>query len=213
MKLATMALLVCAFQADARGARVEQLTDSERATRRFDPAAAAARRAQAVADGLIAGNPTGKVIAGNRNPELLMRVELIDYLAGALGDPTSIAKYQEKWLARGVVGYLGGDFLNRLRLVAGTYVDAEAQIRALRTQRSAGSEEENPALGAELRRVNDSLCQLRADVLAAGRTTFGRDTFERFLYEVVAPDVLIFTGSSGSSPDTTLELWLDGGCQ
>lgn len=213
MKLLLVPALLLALSAIAGDFRPEPASDRDRIARRFDLSAAEQRRAAAIAAARIARDTKADVVLGSEDPELLLPWELVDRLANVLGDDVVLETYRERWTSRGSERYLGDDFVNRLRAALGPLLNAEAKRRALQAElsRDAGNRE---AIQAEWSRVNSSICRLRADVLAESHKTFGHKNFQRFLYEVVAPEAVVLTSPS-SSPEATIEMWLwiEGNCQ
>ncbi|HEX2123398.1 MAG TPA: hypothetical protein VHL59_17335 [Thermoanaerobaculia bacterium] len=59
-----------------------------------------------------------------------------------------------------------------------------------------------------------SLCSRRVEALNAARGAIGRETFERFLYVVIAPDVRTsiksYEGAEGAKRYT---MWIESGCR
>lgn len=188
------------------------IPDRDRAARRFDPSASAARRARAIAEGHASPTRDGGTIfvLGRHNPELLMGTELLGMLAVVYAPETQAGrKFRGLWWQKGIDRF-GTDFWTRLQEVAAPFIDRETETRRrLREgpQREAIAEAEAPS--------GTDLCLLRANALSAARERFGRNRFDAFLYEVVAPDAGVIETSG--SPDTMaaadLALWAEGGCR
>ena len=204
---------LCVFSGQLVASHFERLSDSERIARRFDATAAAERRAAAIAEGRIAKGGDGNVVVGARNPELLMAWELMNHVEGVLNNPLQHGTMIANWDRRGAAALLGDDYLARLRAAVRPFLDANAELARLKAETSAAGSE-TQTVQARLSQVNHALCGLRADALEAARVAFGREEFQRFLYEIVAPDAVIISGS-GSSPEETLTLWqwVEGGCR
>lgn len=190
-----------------------KVDDQERAARRADRAASAARRRVAIAEGDARSDFEGNVVLGRHNPELLMPWELMEGLPQAFSnDVATRSKYRAKW-ARGS-RYLGEDMWTRLHAIAGPFIDADLENARLQRQLKTATGAEREKLEASRQLVNGSLCRLRADAIAAARTTFGKELFDAFLYEVLAADAVILTSTSGS-PESLAGtwLWVEGGCR
>jgi hypothetical protein len=92
------------------------------------------------------------------------------------------------------------DFWERLRTLSAVY---RADVRAVRELGSNA--------GADLRTLKHTvLCQSRADALAASRAEFGRERFDRFLYDVIAVKMFYF---ADRLPEPAVLRRLDGGCR
>jgi hypothetical protein len=201
--------------------RVWELTREERLALRFDPSLAAARRAVAVAEGVVSRDDTDpdlNVVIGSRNPEMLMAWELMDHIIApfTVQHQKRQEEYRSKWTARGAAKYLGDDFWTRLQSVLKPIIDAENEMHRIDALRKSATDEERPAIDAESSRVNALLCPLRAKGLKDARAAFGHEAFERFMYEAVAPDAVVL--KSWAKPVTieslqSGEVWVDEGCQ
>ena len=209
-----VALALLSLQLHATEERVVNVSDRERVARRFAPGEASQRRAAAVAGGRVE-NVDGYVVDGGRDPELLMPWEIMQYVSGAFesGD-AALSAYAERWRTRGAAAQLGDDFVPRLRAIMQPILDATSEMRRLQAQLPADDAAERERMQARRSTVNRSLCRLRAQALATARQTFGEERFHTFLYEAVAPDVVIVS-TAASSPEATLDLWkwYEEGCR
>lgn len=186
-------------------------TLEERVTRRWSKALEAELREAAVAAGHSVEDESQRVILGDRHPELLLPWELMNSLAGGAYHPARRDKYRKRW-ARGSE-YLGEDFWTRLQAVAGPFFDAGNKLEELQLATDRASGTERPALDAEWSLVNGSICRLRSEALRAARTTFGREQFDRFLYEVVAVGAVIYVSTSSDDGEHIENVvWMEEGC-
>jgi hypothetical protein len=190
-----------------------RIDDRVRVARRFDPAAAAARLQVAVAERASSADAETDVVIGRHNPELIMPWELMNNLPAAYSDDAATrAKYRSKWSDG--TRHLGDDFWMRLHAVAGAFIDADNRRVALERDRQLATGAARDDLDRRIREVNRSLCGLRADALAAARSTFGPESFDAFLYEVIAPgEVIRQTRSASPRSAAELFLWVEGGCR
>lgn len=192
------------------------LTHEERAVRRADPVANAARHHALESKGRQGLDPTSNVVDGSIDPTMIAPIELIDSANIYHLEAARQEKFRADWTARGAGGLLGVDFWERLRSVFAPLATVEREIRRIH----ALPEFERRAAEAALFSKNpssDGYCEARAETLIAARQEWGRETFDRFLYEVIAPGTNF---SIGGSPEmTNPEFWIDhwnwmeGGCQ
>jgi len=132
----------------------------------------------------------GDSIEGSRHPELLLPTEIFTIFmrnAYAHDDEVAIA-FREH--AAGRVAELGlpGELLPALEVEASEFIALQSREEALRSEAIlvAG---DGGALFAEIRDLQRQQCPLRADIIRRMRERFGREAFDRFLYEIVAPGV------------------------
>jgi hypothetical protein len=193
------------------------MDDSERLARRFDPVAAAARLRLAVAEGDVPVNSGAEdAVFGRHNPELFLPWELLDDVYGVFNlDPAAQRQRRDKWVDRGAPRLLGDDFWTRLQELLRPLIVAEGELKRVHLAQQAATGAARRALLVEAsRHLSDSLCPLRAKALEAAREAFGRETFDRFLYEVVAPESGSYSGSSaGLSGMASGLLWVAEGCK
>ena len=190
------------------------ISDSERGAKRFDRGEAAVRRAKAISEGHSV-RPDEYIVIGARNPELLMRWELMNHLPRAFHpDPAVRQPVRERWLARGAARILGEDFWDDLYSVADEFIESELEMTRTTILLRTASEADRASLERRQSRANSVNCPARADALAAARQLFGEVAFDAFLYRVVAPDAVV-RGELGSSPEELLEMymWLEEGCR
>ena len=154
------------------------------------------------------------VVDGYRNPELLMPSEIMAHLHRAYDDSDHTRKRtREKWLARAASLQLDDRFFEQLEKVVQIYVDAEIELIHLFDRRQSARPEEQMEFTREIFRVADSRCFLRTQALAAARQAFGRDSFDRFLYTAMAPDVIVMSPSASRASATNALLRIERGCQ
>jgi hypothetical protein len=93
---------------------------------------------------------------------------------------------------------LPDDFWNRLEALSAAHVADVwmAADLAATVGSDSGPARERAANALALKRIE--VCRSRADALAAARSTFGQDRFDRFMYEAIAVNMF---HASGSLPD------------
>lgn len=182
-----------------------------RLTERFDPGQASLRRAAAVAGGRKL-SAVENIVVGGTHPELLLPSELMDHLTlGFTTDDAMRAEYRSKWQARGAEVLLGPGYLDRVERHAAAFLAANADILRIGAIGASSTGGLSPQLREQYQRASQSLCPLRADALRVLREEFGRETFDRFLYEAVAPDAVMLTTSSDGDP-SSVWMWVEEGC-
>jgi hypothetical protein len=149
---------------------------------------------------------------GKTHPELFLPHEVFDELVklAFTGDPR-MGQVVRNGFAREVERHgLPADFWNRLQSVSTVYV---ADVWALRDL-GAGVQHQN---GGPRRRAEEALtlkqmdaCRSRSDSLAAARNEFGRERFDRFLYEVIAVNMF---SASDRIAEPELLLKIERGCR
>lgn len=183
----------------------------ERIRERYDPAHARARGI--AARERCGGNCADSIVVdGAKNPELLMPAELMDTLAGAYDtpDPAVRANARQLWLRRVSALNLPATFWTDLYAAGQPFFDASIQFQEITQQLQAPlSESDRERLSQRRNEISASICQLRARALASARKTFGRDVFDRFLYEAIAPGVFVIE-TPGQRPVAS---WNEDECQ
>lgn len=140
-------------------------------------------------------------IDGSRNPELLLPHELFQSLLTGFVPDDDRRRRKRESLRAGIIasGFAEELFWAQLRSAASEYIDTYAY----------------PAPGAVVSladRRNYGLCRTAFDALQNARQVFGRERFDRFLYEVVAPRVWV--ASATNAPDPAAELrYVEEGCR
>ncbi len=196
-------------------------TDDERIAARLDPvkireraAAHAARsfkRLGVSASLAGSGEHVSFRIDGAENPELFLPFELLgQLLRGVDRNAPAIDRDVERAILAPKIksfGYEPGTFWAALGTVSKRYFEVRDG-----TQPSA-SNHAKPEAAQSPSGPNDAqitLCRERFTALAAARSYFGPEKFDRFLYQVVAPTL----SSSSRFPDEVQGLrYMSGGCQ
>lgn len=188
---------------------VARLDSDSRLAERFD-AEAAGKRA-ALAETCRGTDCRGKIIVeGRLNPELFMPWELMNDLVLAYDDDFHTQTvYRHAWLNRACHLPLPSDFWNRLYVAGQEFFKGWENERLLAATLSSARSSEKASLNARLVLARRDLCVNRARALSAARQTFGDETFDRFLYEAVAPDKSVV----GDSTNARMHAWIEGGCQ
>ena len=196
-----------------------KLTLDERIALRTSPELARERVRQATAQHSIAANSNrdGRVSAdlfdGKSHPELFLPHEIYRSLMTlAFLAPARNADRFRRGLMPEVrrVG-LPGDFWERLRTVSSVYIAdawAEKDLGA-GIHKESGAGRSRAEAGLSLKQLD--VCRSRADAIIAARREFGSDTFDRFLYEVIA--VNKFHSEEDHLPAADVLRWVERGCR
>lgn len=219
MRRISPALLVTAlFLAD--GARGQdsprpawQWTEEERIAKRYDPSSMRSREGAFFADTPGPLHRGRDVVEGAKNPALFLPFELFQSLLMKTFSPLPEASqvFRDVYQERFGGAWFGDDFWQRLEQTARPYLDS------IRTQRARAKEyqEAPPERRAEIDSQADELgqeaCRLRVQSLETVRAAFGREAFDRFLYEAVAASMFHASVDSHVSADHLRHL--AGGCQ
>jgi hypothetical protein len=212
--LCSISLLVCAAQSlhadDVTGRNCRKAawewTLEERLAARFDPHQMRQRIAAARetgAHGMVRVDPSMTVaslasaeqlptiIDGNRNPELFLSWELFDdLLREAYVEPSEARDtIRATFLERATRLSLPPDFWDRLAVAAASRLELIARERELLAARSVADVESRRHADAELDLIEAQLCSARSESLRKARIAFGEETFNRFLYVAVAPNL------------------------
>jgi hypothetical protein len=81
---------------------------------------------------------------------------------------------------------------SRLAAAAAPYLALDERVTRVMAKAAAAPDEDKAALYDQLPSAQE-LCRQRVVALSAARSALGRETFDRFLYEAVAPEVQIGT--------------------
>lgn len=179
-------------------------TQEERLAVRLDPAQIA-RRQNAEAARAAAATPQPSTTAqqglhnysidGSRNPELLLPHELFrSLLSGFM--PNEEARQRKRDSLRAAIVAAGFDealFWSQLRAAASEYIDNHVY----------------PAPGTPHR---PGLCRSAFVSLNNARQVFGKDRFDRFLYEAIAPVTQVTSATNAADPSAELR-FVAAGCQ
>lgn len=203
-------LLLLAVQ-DAPPKAAWEWTNEERIAARKDPLLRIQRREEAFAAGDLQRYDKSDILVGRRNPELFLPTDLILYLKAAYAhNSDTMTNARSRWAS--ATQRFGEKFWARLYESGRPYFDAEGRHLQLQLQyQDENDAAERQRISMEISQVSNSLCPLRVEALRAAREAFGRDVFDRFLYEVVAPAARSRGSSSG--PDGPFsDLWQEEGC-
>ena len=156
--------------------------------------------------------PLADQFDGKDNPELFLPHQVFDLLLKfAFTTDAEMARGFRRHLTPDVVKHgFPRDFWFRLEGISAAYVaDYRAQRALLETIRQqTGKDREKSEQRLELK--HRDACRSRADALAAARHEFGRERFDRFLYEVV---VVGMTHGADRIPDPELLRHAEEGCR
>jgi hypothetical protein len=179
--------------AGARGKRPSEWTLEERLAARLDRGRAAARGAsggQAIHD---------YALDGSRDPELLLPHELFQsLLTGFVPDPARRERQRAAQRPRLAAVHLNEElFWATLHTAAAPYLDTYLYPSP-------------EATGAETAKQSATPCRAAFAALNRARDAFGRDVFDRFLYEAVAPVTQVTVATSASDPAAELRSTASG---
>lgn len=179
-------------------------SDEERIRVRFGPASvrerAAAHAARAARE---------RVIDGSRDPALFLPAELLDVLLQGLHADASIRAHARTALAPEIraMGYTENDFWGRLERLSTRYRALSSRPGEVTIQRATRADGQVVSFPVDVER-----CAARHDLLQAARASFGAQTFQRFLYAAVAPQVQRAVTTQQIDPAQEL-LFVAGGCR
>ncbi|MEP7012583.1 MAG: hypothetical protein ABJC13_19855 [Acidobacteriota bacterium] len=193
-------------------------TDEERISKRYDPSSMRSRENAYVAETEGALDAAGRdVVQGDKNPELFLPIELYqDLLMRAFSPlPEASQGFRDEYQSKSGGIRIDNDFWQRLEQVARPYLDSIKAQRALAKEYQTA----HPGRRAEIDRQAEEFgkkdCRLHAQSLETARATFGREAFDRFLYEAIAPGTLSVS-VYGTSVDSNVSAdhlrYLAGGC-
>ena len=176
----------------------------DRVTVRTHPSAVEALRVTSTASDRYAVR-----IDGRRNPELFLPIELFrNLLSGLSGDPSGRPVLREAFAPVVERLTLPPDFLDQIAETSSEYIAAHKRIRRLNAELAErpGADDvrsERDVLGA-------AQCATLFEALESARARYGRERFERFLYEAVAPGMVVVL----AEPEDAVDLlkW-EGGCK
>lgn len=156
---------------------------------------------------IVQRDPSGKqnqhnyAIDGSRNPELLLPHELFQsLLTGFVPDPVRRERQRSALRPRLIAEGLDETwFWTTLRAAAGSYID--------------GLYPPSPAEGSVRPAERSAMpCRDAFNALTRARAAFGKDVFDRMLYESVAPVTQVLVTTSAADPAAELRS-KEGGCQ
>ena len=217
-----MRVLILTFVILAPNALAEKpswnLTLEERAMLRADPQANAERHRASVHKGRPAEEASATVIDGSVEPASVAPIELIQEIATVLSlDEARRNRFRASWESHGAVELLGDGYWAKLHEILRPAIAAYDEYERV----NALSQKEREAfLAARPVRpfADNGECAANAAGLIAARKYWGDATFDRFLYESIAPTLYQTAGSSSarlSSREFWLDhwRWLEGGCR
>lgn len=183
----------------------------ERIERRLNPTAVQERITRAVEEGQLSRQRLdGSVyIDGARNPELLLPWEILQQLTmqGLVAAEPARSGYRE----------MLEDTRQRLDLPESFWSDLEQVtqpfVSSLRAQ-VALARQAHFSTAVSLRQLEalqSHDCQLRARALAEARHRFGRELFDKFLYQSVAPTMTIVAEQNDN--ESYRLSWVEEGCK
>jgi hypothetical protein len=160
--------------------------------------------------------PWQQTISGAENPELFFPIELFDSLLrqGFAYEPET----QLAWrlIIEKNAQALGNteDLWPLLSVAARDFVHKQNEINRRAAHLLTADPHEKELLQAEIRELQSGQCRARAVGLQRARAIFGRETFDRFLYEAVAPSrftTLFETPETAPETGTSMR-WQEEGC-
>lgn len=156
--------------------------------------------------------PSADDFDGKTHPELFLPHEVFRTLVNLafLGPPRTGQLFRKGFMPEVKRRGLPPDFWERLRSVSAIYVaDSQALMEIGPGARQQSGRARDRAEQALALKQGDE-CRSRADALAAARSEFGRERFDRFLYEVIAVNKF---HSEDRLPDPKLLRWAEEGCR
>lgn len=184
------------------------LSDDERITRRQNDAAP--QQVHAAAGNSPASSET---INGREHPELFLSYELFDNLIYGLRSNQALSANAHKLYDLRIRNYFGYDalrFWDTLRQAAGRYSES-LDLAAGHPGRTDFITSSGKKLWVP---VSPELCVARMASLQKARELFGADSFDRFLYIVVAPEIRYSSGGTVTSAERAEQLrYMLRGCK
>lgn len=178
---------------------VWQWSVEERLTARFDPNARAARLQAARSDRdaprirpqghTPEGLETSDSFTGREHPELFLPFEIFaSFTRNAYCHDDQVAEvFRRDAYEKGIRMGLPPDFLTTLRRESEELIAIQRREVELSERVGTGGQQGN--LMPELLRLRAEQCPLRAKTIRRLREIFGVETFDRFLYTAIAPNL------------------------
>jgi hypothetical protein len=154
-------------------------------------------------------------INGRETPQLFLPYELFNSLMGGLNADVTFRDTTRAMLYEHIksFGYADPDaFWNELERIVAPHLALVRRTETLRNQLRGASRPDRDAIAREIERSSIPLCRSRADALASARAHFGRETFDRFLYSVVAPQLSV-NAPLPSADEARGLAYVEGGCR
>jgi hypothetical protein len=150
-------------------------------------------------------------IDGRYEPELFMPFELFGGLIGSFNPtlPDMRSRFSADIRA---AGWDEGAFWKTIREALGPYWELNEKSMALEARAKSLARAERHAVEAEAQSLGVRQCALRAEALQSVRAHYGADAFDRFLYEKVAPKIIIGTDFPFEKEAARLR-YVEGGCR
>ena len=155
----------------------------------------------------------GDVFHGSTHPELFFPTELYRSLVTAafIRLPTIYYLVVEQHTSDLFLDPADWEYL---RSVSTEYVSLIAREEALRSQRALGVKAERSQLEREIAAIQRDECVAMAAALRTLRARFGRERFDRTLYEVQTPSLSVsFSHSDAVEPHVRRALAVEENCQ
>jgi len=177
---------------------------------RLRPSGAQALRQMPLQEGQY---PTTDYVDGSRNPELLLPWELFNsLLARAFSqNPQTQSVYRETLETRARAAGLRPDIWSTVESCATSFLQAKREEAELGARLPGTLGLQKQALLDQIAQIQEPQCGRRAAALACARAALGTSSFNRYLYEVVAPSVTVT--SVGDKERQSHLLFAEGGCQ
>lgn len=219
--VSVMAVSLPTLGAEQRAKPAWEWTVEERIAARTNPELARERardgaRRNPASTAAVEGKRRAPVVDnfnGKTHPELFLPHQVFDQLVklAFTGDARASEIVQSGFASRVREHGLPNDFWERLRVISAVYVaDENALTDALaRVRRESGARRQRAEQTLAITR--DQVCRSRADALAEARRVFGRERFDRFLYEAVAPGM--FSTAFKTLPKAELLRKTEEGCR
>lgn len=183
----------------------------ERLAQRFDPARTSQRM---TADDAAERPARWGAVDGASHPELFLPSELFISLMGGLDSDPEMQRVSRDMLRAPIraFGLEEETFWTELERATQAYLTPARRRAALLSKMAGVRAAEQQQILDEAQRMDVDLCTKRAAALTSARRQFGRETFDRFLYTVVAPSLSIAAVTPSSDTREQL-LYVEGGCR
>ena len=197
-----------------------QFTDDERFALRTNPTRAqervAARRESTATTRARPASADRAPIAdsfnGRTHPELFLPTEVFrEFITMSFSGEQQGRDIVRHAMAADVARFgLPADFWKRLEALLAFHISDLQAERDLLASLSKVNGAARERLDRSLQMKQDDVCRGRAEGLALARDAFGRERFDRFLYEVVAPNTFYVADKLQTAEQLR---WREGGCR